>query len=153
MHPPATAYCYFAAHILWHSCEGHVLGSTQYSWAAERRYDRYTDRSGPWTGFGSLLAWRVPPGPSLSSSLSLVPTSPMGGQFHSRLESSRRTTYALGVPVDCLAEYLNTISLLLLWLLLSLQLQPTTLPLTWPRQSRHHIRYRCPDHHQHSAAP
>ena len=27
-------------------------------WAAERRYDR----SGPWTGFRSLLAWRLRPG-------------------------------------------------------------------------------------------
>ena len=52
------------------------------------------------------------------------------GQFDSRRESSRRTTHILRVPVDCLAEYLNTISLLLLRLLLSLQLQLTALPLT-----------------------
>ena len=32
------------------------------------------------------------------------------GQFHSRRESSRRTTHALRVSVDCLTEYLNTIS-------------------------------------------
>ena len=35
---------------------------------------------------------------------------PCGGQFHSRRESSRRTTHALRVSVDCLTEYLNTIS-------------------------------------------
>ena len=49
---------------------------------------------------------------------------PCGGQFHSRRESSRRTTHALRVSVDCLTEYLNTNSLLLPRLLLSLQLQP-----------------------------
>ena len=30
---------------------------------------------------------------------------PCGGQFHSRRESSRRTTHALRVSVDCLTEY------------------------------------------------
>ena len=35
---------------------------------------------------------------------------PCGGQFHSRRESSRRTTHALRVSVDCLTEYLNTMS-------------------------------------------
>ena len=57
-----------------------------------------------------------------------------GGQLYSCRESSCscRTTHLLRFPVDCMAEYLNTISSLLLRLLLSLQLQlqPTTLPLT-----------------------
>ena len=55
-----------------------------------------------------------------------------GGQLHSCRESSCRTTHLLRFPVDCMAEYLNTISSLLLRLLLSLQLQlqPTTLSLT-----------------------
>ena len=93
-----------------------------------RQFDRGTLRPSTYTQRSVAGALRL----KFFIFLSVVPR---GGQFHSRRESSRRTTHGvLRVPVDCLTGYLITIIVLLLRLPRGLLLQPTTLPLTCNHQ-------------------
>jgi hypothetical protein len=84
-------------------------------------------------------AQRRRPKPESFSFLSV----PCEGQFHSRCESSRRSTHVVRVPVDCLTGYLIEQHKLITTPAttdMSLQLQSTTRPLTslstWIYRSR-----------------